>query len=1042
MNQKTKTSADSSSDTMEDSKVKKIALKNQKINSSIAKMQPEPSAKDYLIEKLDYLNTVLPKNHRARQPLNLRLAHILSLRAEENFIKAERENCKPCEKTAKSHAIRSLSLYQKTDSLLSARHPLLHTEALFNQAYMHRFLGEKSKSLSVLRRITVKRGIALLFMARAWFNIGEIHFELYDYEKSLQAFNRVLKLGQSPWRFKAFYRKIWSLSNLSLYEQSVNELESFLQSKLYSDPDLNEENQKLKQKLESELIVLYQYAQVTDQRLAFLYNFLRQNQSKNTIPEKNKRLFNLAQTLSRIGKMKDSNKVWHQYISKITNWGNRLQAYFFMVDNELNLDQWNWLKITGQKMERIFAIQKKIKISKDFKDQLSQQAKRFFNKVSKKQKIFFNDQKNYLLTLYQTYSSIHPGDVSVLSQSAGLAIDLKKYALAQDIFQTAVLNIDSYKNEKISKTDIKEKMSIGQMEMAELTKDEKRQLNSYNFYIQHGSSEELIFKAKYQKAYISYENKNYKKSADLFKNLALYKAKQKNLENLQTLRLKAAHLSLSALDQLGHQEEKLAHRAGLFMQKFPQNRKEFIRIYHAALLNTVKKLVSDKDFSHRPVRASQDKNILKAWEVLQLVSVKDAVPTEVLTYHFNKLLLAKELLKFKPMDQSVKALLSNKNLGKEDKRIVLTWKLWLSELRFDFKEVLRILQILRPEDQSEEHLLHLSLLAELSGQSPIFYYKNFIDRFPNSQSTVAVLTSAIEKSSDRNKRLFLKKYSPLFKNQPNVLTYLILKTDGGKLEIDFMKPFVSLSFMKDSPLRLFLQRKDIIESFERDLSSIVNFSLPMSSSGYRLTRALKDYTNKINRLGSQANTALRTKDWTARVFIISHWKREISRFYDSVMSLPLPKNLTEEEQKQYTTLLKEQMQVYEKQITQLQNELNSLWSRDFLKDYRESLNQDKVFYGPLKWEMKKLVVVSEGNDRKQILRLLSSLKTEPRTHQVAEREENQIQNFYKILKKNPFDQKSLIELLKMEKKRNNKALSYYLVNRIQELKKKNQRIKL
>ena len=1026
---------------------KKVILGNQQANfSSKAGIQLEQSAKDYLIERLDYLNRTLPEGHRARKPLNLRLAHILSLQAEENFMKAEKEKCKSCKKIAQSSARRSLSIYKTIDPLLKTRHPLLHTESLFKRAYLFRFLGEKSKSLNELKKIVAKNRIDPSLEARAWFSIGEIYFELYDYKKSLKAFNRVLKQAQSPWRFKSVYRKIWSLSNLSLYEQSVDKLESFLKSDLYSNPDLDLEERKLKQKLEDELIVLYNYAKITDERLAFLYSFSKQNQNKNTVSEKNKRLLNLAKALNRIGRMNDSNKVWQMYMSKTPFLKSQLQAYFFMVDNDLALSKNNLLEDTGQKLEKIFSLQEKVKIAQDFKQALRAQTKRFFNQINPKVSLFSENQKRYLLTLYQKYSFTYLKDIDILSRSAFLARDLSKYALSQDLFQEVVLHIDSYENKKISKAEIKENMSFWQMEMAELTKDEKRRLKSYDFYIQHGSREDLAFKAGYQKAYISYENKKYKESSELFKKLALYKVKKENFKKLQGLRLKAAHLSLSALDQLGHQEEELARRAGLFIKVFPQDHKEFIRIYHSALLNTVKKLVSHKDFSRRPIQASLDKNILKAWEKLQLISLKEATKEEALTYHFNRLLLAKELLKFEAMDQSFQALLADNNLEEEDKKNVLTWKLWLVELRFDFKEVLRLIKILQPEDQSEGHLLRLARLAELSGKNPIPYYKIFIEKFPNSQSTVAVLTSIIEKSSDKNKKIFLQKYASFFKRWPDTLTYLILKVDKGRLEEHFINPFFSLDFMKASPLASFSRKKEVIESFEKELANIVSYSLPKISSGDRLTRAIKNYSNKIDELDTKAKEALKAKDWTARVFIISHWKRELSRFYNSIMELPLPKSLTAEEEKQYIKLLQEQLQPYKEQIVQMQNELNSLWSRDFLKDYMRDLKQGSIFYGPLKWEMEKLFMVSDGKNKNKIQLLLSSIKTQEQMKiqglKLADKKENQTQHLYQELRKNPFDKKSLVKLLELEETKKNKTLSYYLVNRIKELKKKNSLVKL
>ena len=93
------------------------------------------------------------------------------------------------------------------------------------------------------------------------------------------------------------------------------------------------------------------------------------------------------------------------------------------------------------------------------------------------------------------------------------------------------------------------------------------------------------------------------------------------------------------------------------------------------------------------------------------------------------------------------------------------------------------------------------------------------------------------------------------------------------------------------------------------------------------------------------------------------------------MGLPFPKGLTEGEQKQYIELLQEQLHPYKEQIAQLQNELNSLWSRDVLTSYIRGAKQDAVFYGPLKWEMEKLSMVSDKDNKRQIQLLLLSLKS-------------------------------------------------------------------
>ena len=1018
-----------------------IRLKTKNLNKSavagVKKQVQNPSLKDgisgkeHLVEKLDYLNRTLPENHKAKKALNLRLAHALSLIAEENFIKYEKEKCLKCLKTAQDSAHRSLSVYKQLDSVL-LKQTLLHATALFQQAYLERFLGNKEKSLFQLKRITEKKNLPALLTARAWYNMGEIYFELYDYSQALSAFNQTLKI-KSPWKFKAVYRKIWSLFNLSRYQQSIEELMAFLKSDLYANAKQDDRN--FKRKLESELVTLYSYSKITNQYLSFLYNFNKQEPAKNANLERNQRLFDLAKALNRIGRLKESNQVLETYLSKTIGLDSKLSAYSLILDNDLVLNYADKLAEAGKKIEKIFILQKK---TDKYRKEIGSTIQKFFSQISK-QGLNSKKDKEYLLSLYQQYNSIYPLSLNVLLETAVLADSLNKYVLAGDLFRKSVVNMEQPDQKKL-----KESINIRQMELAELTKNNDTRLKAYNFYIDHGADPFLIFKVKYQIAYMAYSNKEFQKASDLFSKMALSEEKSKK-KAIQELQIKSAHLVLSALDQMGNQEERLMNQAELFMERFPKNRQEFASIYNSAVLNTVKKLVAGKDFSHRPVQFSSDKEILKAWEVLGRFSVKDSAQNKLSSYYLDKLLLAKELLKYKQMDQSLKFLLSDKKLSSEDKRVVLTWQLWLAELRFDFKEVLRILKILSPDDPSEEQLLRLARLSELAGADPTPHYKTFINSFPNSQLNPVVLADLIEKtSSEKEKRELLRKRFRFYKKDVNKLAYLILKLDKGQLDSNFIGFFTKLSFMKNTFLDSFEKRRSLVEAFESALQKISSYSLPSQVSNSRLSFKLKSWTQAVERLRKTANALLKTEDWTAQVFIISHWKAELKRFYNSVVSLPLPKGLTVEEQKEYKALLTDQMRVYEGQIKQLESKLKVLWSQDFASDYRAGLKQDPVFYSLLKWELNKLAGIAKGEQKSQIQTLLSSLKTNQKEHQVKAKtnkiDQEAINSLYEILRKNPFDKKSLTELLSLEK--NNEALSFYLSDRIEELKQKREKERL
>ena len=1033
--------------------------KNQQSQSAIINTADSQTAttnssgKDQLIAKLQRLIKTLPSNHKALKPLRLRLAHILALRVEELFIQAEKENCLPCAKKASQLAKQSSLIHTEISSFLKARHPLLYTESLFQQAYLQRLAGKRRKSLQSLQQITQQNKISAPLKAKALMGIGEIYFEMYDYKKSLEASNKLLQIPNAPYKTKALYQKIWSLFNLSQYERAVDELEAFLKSDL-SAMAKNAEERYLRQKLESELIVLYSPAQVTSERLTFLRHFSKTNESANSLAEKNKRIFDLAQSLSALGRRRESNQAGYFYLSKVQTPKEKIQALLLMTENDLNLNPANSLHTAGPKLKRTFSLLESMEKPEKLKKEARRKAKMLFQLLAPQTASFSEKQKRSLLALQSQYSSLWPEDGCELSRSAFLAKDLKQYGLAQELFQKAVLTSQhtgqatEKAGEKINPDQpsltekMKENICFLQMEMAERTQDKARRRKAYNFYIQHGTREDLTFRARYQNSYLDYESKEYEKAAKNFKELALYHPGNKNQEpDLNELRLKAGHLSLSSLEHLSQWEE-LAQTAGLFIKEFPKNRKEFAPIRNRALLNRIKRLLLGKDFSRRPVESSQDKDILKAWALLRDISLKEAGKETVFSYHFNRLLLAKELLKFEEMDKSFQALLSGPPLDKEDKKIVLTWKLWLAELRFDFKEVLRIMKILQDqEEDSEERLLRLARLAEMAGDSSSAYYVNLIEKFPQSPTALTALLSLIEKSpSAKSKMRFLKTYSFLFKKQPERLTYLVLKIDEGRLDEKFMESFANLDFMKNSPLTHFLRKKQLVESFERELSAVQNLILPEKAGEQKLNRAIKAYNNKIQKLSEKAEKALQTRDGITRFFIISHWERQIARFYKSIMELPLPEGLNEGEKEKYTKLLQNRMEPYRRRLSQLEKERKTLQSQNLLVDYKKNLPRDSVFYGPLKWELQKALSIFQKNNKKEIQKLLTAMDTQSKEERAWEPGEDQTQQFYKALKKNPFDYNSLVRLLQTEKIKNNKLLSSYLANRIKELKK--QRINL
>ena len=1023
---------------------------------SIAEVFAEKSKKDisrdYLIQRLESLYKTLGPNDFMRKPMTLRLAHILSLRAEDHISRQEEDkSCQDCSKLGLKDAKRSLFLYAKMFPVMRHKHPVLYSESLFKVAYLHRMIGEESKSISYLKQI-INLKTKKSFLVRAYFNLGEIYFESYKYNPALRAFNKVIQKGQTPWEFKAYYHKVWSLYNIAHYNQSIAVLEKFLNSDLYKKGRSNENNAYLRQKLQKELVVLYARSQLTDKRIEFFYNFDKDNPEDNTKKAKNQRLFDLAEDLNRIGRSRFSNKVWTAYLNKKDlPHLNQIKAYTSMVNNYFVINDASWILEAGPVVEKLLTLKDTTPdCPKKICDNIYKQVRRYMDEIHRQSK-FKKHLNPYLLTLYGVYNQAYPNEYEMLVRSAFLAKKLKKHALAQDLFQKSAMALQTDLEETSDKKKVKalrkdlEQVSLLQMEMAELTGKSDRKYQAYNFYLKNGQNQKAIYEVKYQYAYTSYENKKYKEASKLFKDLALFKD-AKGDKKIESLALKSAHLALSCLNFLKNKDLKMGEWATLFNQRFPQE-KDFVRIYNTSVFNRIKKLLSHFNFNSYPLKPSKDRDLLKAWAILNSVKISKLNKVEKNKYYMNKLFLEKELLKLSDMRVTIDTLLNIPSLPKEDQKVVLTWKLWLAEIRFDFAEVLKLVKDLNPKKKDKSHDLRLAYLAELSNQDYVSYYQAYLTKYPKSKQNLDIVKHIIEKTSKNKKRQVLNQYLNYFKKKPEDLSYLVLKIDNNSLDIPFISSFLKLSFMKNSSLDNFIKRKSFIESFNKTYKEVQKFSLN-SRSQSQLTRSIKTYKDLLDRLETAAKPSVKTKDWLAQVVAFSGVHNELVRFYESILKLPLPKGLNLEEETEYLKLIEAQITPYRNRANQMKKEIDKLLQGNFVKKYSEMAKKQQVFHGILKWEMKQLVeLVPDKKQHAQINDVLyfiskSSKKSGSMVSQSLDTK-RKINEIYLSLKEDPFNKSDLNELLKLEESENNSSMAYYLMNRIEKIKKsKRGRVKL
>ena len=984
------------------------------LSASVEASSVEIKNLDYLIKKLDSLkkhNSTKAKNKRA---IDLRLAHVLALASEKNFLET---NCRACRRKGKQYARRALSMYSQFRPLLKSQHSDLYVQILFSISHLNKILNKPKSSIRSLKEL-VQMKLDTNTKTRAQFQLGQAYYDNYSYKQAYRAFDSVVKTKNPDMLFASQYKKIWSLYRLSQYKQAIQELENFLKSPEYSS--ILTKDLTFKDQLEKDMLSFYSRSQLSRQQVLFLYKFNKRKQELNTKDEKQKRLYKLAFALGRVGRVNTANLVWQIYIDKTLSQQEIMQARLQIARNNFLHHKKRSFKMLLSTWDNLLEARNQTrscnkKICEDVQKNLKEHLGILFKSYKK------SSYTRELLDRYVSYSSLYK-DFDMKFKTAALAKQLKKYTLSQKLFQQAYL-LASHRSDK-------ERSAFFQMEAAELSKQADSKKEAYAFYLEHGTDPKRIFQIKYQQAYLNYEQeKNYKLAAYEFKDLALLKNKLLNKDKYtRSLQLKSAHLALSSLSLSSKNPGLMEEWSGRFASEFPKNKSEFLRIYHTAILNSVKSLLEGRDFSQVPTSASKDKSLKRAWAVLNRINSKDTNKKERKEYYMNRLLIAKELLKLDDVEQSIEQLLKL-SLDQKDKQTTLSWKLWLAELRFDFKEVFRLLKVLTPKIGTKEQLLRLAHFALFSGYDYMPFYKKIIKNYSSSEN-LHLITQMLDLSPKTKQQAILLKYSQYFSQDSEALNYLAFKLDAGSFNVKFLKPIAQLSFMKNSYLNEFLKRKDFIENLNKMHKRVERFKLV---SNKNLTTSLKKYADLIFNLEKQVKKSLSSKDWISQAVSLSYLESELIRFYNSTLELPLPKGLTEKEKLEYRSLLVDHMAPYKKQIQEAGVQLKKLWSKSLITKYFENHSKSHIFYPYINWEILQLKKAAPKELQSQLS--LKEFKNKKQDSKQASSKifDDELNQAYLLVRKDPFNKTYLKKLLELERSKGSKLLSDYIQTRWEQI---------
>lgn len=962
------------------------------------------SNQDYLIEKLNRLNLNLAPNDPSRSAITLRLADLLSERARSNAQLISQGECKQCP-SPDTDRKKALDNYTQVFSTLSVDKK---SAVLVQMGHLYQLLGQTPKALDSYSKLTQPEYTSQA-RSEAYLSMAEIYFKKSDWSLAKNNYIKSIEANETNPGSKGFatYKLGWCLYNLGQFSDSKEKLLSVLKTPAYLSKSGSSEaivDQSFKEQ------VARDYAQISGQDF-------KDSDLKNVydLSPENKRLDNvgvLASELERTGKKAEALMAWnylYQYQSKPEERAlTKAHVGFVNVQMQKNTD-------AGAAFAEVYSLVSAVKEEKniDFEDarRLVRSSIVTWNQAEKKK------PSQELLDTYVGYLNNFKFEKEMSTWATSIATDLKKWDVAWKLQQQALT--------QVSLADqggkAYEQQLLQGIELAELSKDSQLMSQAQDQYLNQSKLKTKYWEVLYQKNYIAYEkaeNENFLQAFDQIINSDQAPA---------DIRLKTADLYMDYL-ALKKRDAEIATKGAEFHNKLAKLKGydgSFSKLSQKAILNQV--VVDAKDNKYED-----------AWKRLQNFQIKGADEKDVVTYYKNKMIIAekrKDIDSALTASQSMKSL---KNLTEDDQSFVNAKLAYYSDLKLDFKSAMNATtQIPATVLAEDKKNLKLALYSDLLGQNSQPYLEKFIAASADKNTKTAAIYELVK--SSKNSEELLKKYEKELSTNKDYISDLMASSYNKSKSKSFgFEIYKKSKDLKETAGYQAIYRDQLLTTLNDQNTQLKKMVLPTDATvktfQKNLATDMKTRIAALNKLDESANQAIQSKDWTTQTVALTIVGLESERFYNEIMSLPMPEGLTPAEQGEYMNLLGQQASPYKIKADQALAKAKDFWlNTEALNALQNRMNGS---YEQLAInEQQVLLSVAQDANKVKVQSMASNKKVdETATNTVSTTTNKEFTAAWNDVKNSPFDLTSLEKLKNLGAIKGQAPLVQYLESRINEIK--------
>lgn len=944
-----------------------------------ARAQLDSASQDILIKKLELIYGQLPATDASKVGVTLRLADLYAERARQGSI----------EGTADMSADRAKAL-RLYNEVIDKAPESARAKITLQMGHLNQLNGKDDQAIALYQK-NLGPASTPLARAEAELSLGEIYFKRRDFNKAIPHYENVIAIPEAASRGLASYRRGWCNFHLGKTDLALKQLETVLRT-----PDLLSRNNAGSGQIDT----VFQEEVARDYGTFLAKTNVTKKDVETLIelsPGASKLISgqSLAFELERLGKKDEALMTWGIVGPMLSSPPERVASQLAIC--KLHLDKND--KIAAAKAyEDAMQLWKELTYKDTPQEQeLRRRARNFvvaWNETEKKA------PSAELLSAYEYFLALFPQDLDMHMYAAQVAQVQNNYSSAWSHYSSAraLMQKDKAASDKL------ESLLLTQIELAESAKDPVLAQEAYSLYIENSPKKTKLLEVQYQKARALYDKAEYPAAAEELRAIAIG-----GKEN-PSLRKQAADLSLDAL-VLMKDETRLVTWAREYEKAFVNNKSDFTQVVQKAALtksaalaatDTVAALAALKDFD--PAQATSEDKV---------------------KFYKNKLILAEKAGEIREASEAADGLLALPQASKEDRELAWGRKAYFAELRLDFSTAYAATEKIEKSLSADEKTFKLAMFAELSGRPSSPLYMNYLAQTKDMERKQLVAAELVRKS--KNPAIELEKVRGVLSANPVLLGQLSAETYARTGNEALLKKALADAKVRETDGGRLLQRQAFLKEFAVMKKPLVEDKLDTSSNN-KLAHSIKRRANLLSKLEDLTKRSIQSGDWTAQLVSIDLLARESERFYQDLLSAPVPPGLQADEEQQYLTLLSQQAMPYQTKASEAKAKVEQFWTADWSTPLDSSWEQRNL---------RKLIEV-EVAALKEIAPEAQAAKLTGYKDEVnlaARPSVQEMQTARQKVFENPMDKSALEALLSLEKKSENQAMSDYLTNRLDRLNK-------